>query len=432
MVEIALAALAVLVLTLSIGVPLPMCFGAALMVMSLVGGVTMKGTMLWGYGQLANPVLLAIPLFILAGTLMSVSGIAASLLRLVNVFIGHVRGGLGVVATLCCAIIGAISGSGLTGVAAIGPLLIPEMAKQGYPRGYASALVACSSVLGLLIPPSVTMIVYGWVTDTSILACFLATLGPGLLITFNLALVNLYKARKFKLQLDAKPDLKTLLRDARKRTVIAAPALLMPFIILGGIYGGVLTPTEAAAVAVIYAVPVGFLIYKGLTFRTLLDAGKEAGTAIGAIMLMILFSLILSQMLVLESIPQKMVEVIFEFTQDKTLILILVNVLLFIVGMIVNDITAIILVAPLLLPLMNAIGIDPVHFAAIIGVNTALGGITPPYASILYMGARIGNVKVVDIVGPALHFLLFAFGPAVLLTAFWPDLALFFPRLFGY
>ena len=274
------------------------------------------------------------------------------------------------------------------------------MAKQGYPRGYASALVACSSVLGLLIPPSVTMIVYGWVTDTSILASFLATLGPGLMIMVSLAVVNLITARGFDLKLDAKPDLSTLVTEARRRTISAAPALLMPFIILGGIYGGVLTPTEAAAVAVIYAVPVGMLIYKGLTLRTLLDAGKESGTAIGAIMLMILFSMILSQMLTLESIPQKMVEVIFEVTQDKTLILILVNVLLFIVGMIVNDITAIILVAPLLLPLMNAIGIDPVHFAAIIGVNTALGGITPPYASILYMGARIGNVKVVDIVGP--------------------------------
>jgi len=432
MVEIALAALAILVITLSIGVPLPMCFGAALMVMSLIGGVTMKGTMLWGYGQLANPVLLAIPLFILAGTLMSVSGIAASLLKLVNVFIGHVRGGLGVVATLCCAIIGAISGSGLTGVAAIGPLLIPEMAKQGYPRAYASALVACSSVLGLLIPPSVTMIVYGWVTDTSILASFLATLGPGLMIMVSLAVVNLITARGFDLKLDAKPDLRTLVTEARRRTISAAPALLMPFIILGGIYGGVLTPTEAAAVAVIYAVPVGMLIYKGLTLRTLLDAGKESGTAIGAIMLMILFSMILSQMLTLESIPQKMVEVIFEVTQDKTLILILVNVLLFIVGMIVNDITAIILVAPLLLPLMNAIGVDPVHFAAIIGVNTALGGITPPYASILYMGARIGNVKAVEIVGPAMRLLLYAFLPTVLLTAFWPDLALFFPRLFGY
>ena len=432
MVEIALLALGVLVITLTIGVPLPFCFGAALMVMSLVGGITMKGTMMWGFSQLANPVLLAIPLFILAGTLMSASGIAASLLRLVNVFIGHIRGGLGVVATVSCAIIGAISGSGLTGVAAVGPLLIPEMAKQGYPRGYASALVACSSVLGLLIPPSVTMIVYGWVTDTSILAAFLATLGPGLMIAFSLSVTNLVMARKFDLKLDARPDFATLMSEARKRVITAAPALLMPFIILGGIYGGVLTPTEAAAVAVIYAVPVGFLIYKGLSFRSLLDGCKESGTAIGAIMLMILFSLILSQMFVVEAIPQKMVSVIFEFTQDKTAILILVNVLLFFVGMIVNDITAIILVAPLLLPLMTAIGVDPIHFAAIIGVNTALGGITPPYASILYMGARIGNVKVVEIVGPALKFLFFAFLPTVLLTAFWPDLSLFFPRLFGY
>lgn len=432
MVEVAMLSLLILVLTLSIGVPLPFCFGAALMVMSVIGGVTMKGTMLWGLGQLANPILLAIPLFILAGTLMSVSGLAASLLRLVNIFIGHVRGGLGVVATFSCALIGAISGSGLTGVAAIGPLLIPEMVRQGYPRGYASALVACSSVLGLLIPPSVTMIVYGWVTDTSILAAFLATLGPGLLITLNLAVVNLVLARRFDLKLDAKPDFTTLVVETRKRTVHALPALLMPFIILGGIYGGILTPTEAAAVAVIYAIPVGFWIYKGLTWQTLLESGKESATAVGAIMLMILFSLILSQMFVLESIPQKLVKVIFDFTQNELLILLLVNVLLFVVGMIVNDVTAIILIAPLLLPLMKAIGVDPVHFAAIIGVNTALGGITPPYASILYMGARVGGAKVVEVIRPAMTFLIFAFLPTVLVTTFWPELSLFFPRLFGY
>ncbi|WP_345792328.1 TRAP transporter large permease [Thauera sp. JM12B12] len=432
MVEVAMLSLLILVLTLSIGVPLPFCFGAALMVMSVIGGVTMKGTMLWGLGQLANPILLAIPLFILAGTLMSVSGLAASLLRLVNIFIGHVRGGLGVVATFSCALIGAISGSGLTGVAAIGPLLIPEMVRQGYPRGYASALVSCSSVLGLLIPPSVTMIVYGWVTDTSILAAFLATLGPGLLITLNLAVVNLVLARRFDLKLDAKPDFTTLVVETRKRTVHALPALLMPFIILGGIYGGILTPTEAAAVAVIYAIPVGFWIYKGLTWQTLLESGKESATAVGAIMLMILFSLILSQMFVLESIPQKLVKVIFDFTQNELLILLLVNVLLFVVGMIVNDVTAIILIAPLLLPLMKAIGVDPVHFAAIIGVNTALGGITPPYASILYMGARVGGAKVVEVIRPAMTFLIFAFLPTVLVTTFWPELSLFFPRLFGY
>ncbi|MEI8634011.1 TRAP transporter large permease subunit [Vibrio sp. PP-XX7] len=218
-----------------------------------------------GIGQLVNPILLAIPLFVLAGTIMSQSGIAASLLRFVNVFVGHIRGGLGIVASVSCAIIGAISGSGLTGVAAIGPLLIPEMEKRGYPRAYATALIANSSILGLLIPLSVTMIVYGWVTDTSILACFLATLGPGLLVTFNFAVINLWKSKNFPLVLDDKPTFSGLMKEASSRTVHAVPALLMPVIILGGIYGGIMTPTEAAAVSVIYAIPIGFMIYKGLT-----------------------------------------------------------------------------------------------------------------------------------------------------------------------
>lgn len=146
MIEIALVAIALLVITLTLGVPLPYCFGAALMVMYFIGDVTMRGMMLWGFQQLGNPVLLAIPLFVLAGTIMSESGIAASLLRFVNAFIGHVRGGLGVVAAVSCAVIGAISGSGLTGIAAIGPLLIPEMEKRGYPREYATALIANPSM----------------------------------------------------------------------------------------------------------------------------------------------------------------------------------------------------------------------------------------------------------------------------------------------
>jgi tripartite ATP-independent transporter DctM subunit len=432
MIEVAFLAIGVLVLLLTLGVPLPYCFGGALMVMYFVGDVIMKGNMLWGFQQLGNPVLLAIPLFVLAGTIMSESGIAASLLRFVNAFIGHIRGGLGVVAAVSCAIIGAISGSGLTGIAAIGPLLIPEMEKRGYPREYATALIANSSILGLLIPPSVTMIVYGWVTDTSILACFLATLGPGLLIMISFSVINLWMSRKFNLKLDDKPNLSELAGEVAKRGVHAFPALLMPIIILGGIYGGVMTPTEAAAVSVIYAIPVGFLIYKGLRWDNFLSAGKEAATAVGAIMMMILFSMILSQMFVMESIPQKIVGFIFEITQNKLVLLILVNILLFLVGMVVNDVTAIILIAPLLLPLMEAIGVSPVQFAAIMGVNTAMGGVTPPYASILYLGARIGNVKVTKVIPPAMRLIILGYVPVVFLTSFWPDLSLFLPRLFGY
>ncbi|MCB9957567.1 MAG: TRAP transporter large permease [Rhodospirillaceae bacterium] len=432
MVEVALLAIALLVLTLTLGVPLPYCFGSALMVMYFVGDVTMRGMMLWGFQQLANPVLLAIPLFVLAGTIMSESGIAGSLLRFVNAFIGHIRGGLGVVAAVSCAVIGAISGSGLTGIAAIGPLLIPEMEKRGYPRAYATALIANSSILGLLIPPSVTMIIFGWVTDTSILACFLATLVPGLLIMTSFSIINLWMSRKFDLILDEKPTFKGLSREVGRRGVHAFPALLMPIIILGGIYGGVMTPTEAAAVAVIYSVPVGFFIYKGLTVPSFVAAGKEAATAVGAIMMMILFSMILSQMFVYESIPQHLVQGIFAITENRVVLLILINILLFLVGMVVNDATSIILLGPLLLPLMQAIDVSPVQFAAIMGVNTAMGGVTPPYASILYLGARIGNVKVTKVIPPAMKLILLGYVPVVFLTSFWSDVSLFLPRLFGY
>lgn len=432
MVEIALLSVVVLIILLTLGVPLPWCFGGALMVMYFIGDTIMKGNILWGIQQLGNPVLLAIPLFVLAGTIMSESGIAASLLRFVSAFIGHIRGGLGVVAAVSCAVIGAISGSGLTGIAAIGPLLIPEMERRGYPRAYATALIANSSILGLLIPPSVTMIVYGWVTDTSILACFLATLGPGLLIMLNFSIVNLVMARKFPLVLDDKPTFSQLTTEVTKRGIHAFPALLMPVIILGGIYGGVMTPTEAAAVAVIYSVPVGFLIYKGLRLSNFLSAGKEAATAVGAIMLMILFSMILSQMFVMEGIPQKLVGTIFGITEDPTTLLVMILVLLLLVGMVVNDVTAIILIAPLLLPLMGAIGVNPVHFAAIMGVTTAMGGVTPPYASILYLGARIGNVKVTAVIPPAMLLIVTGYMPVVILTAFWPDLSLWLPRFFGY
>ena len=431
-VTISLIALAVLVILLSFGVPLPYCFGGALMTMCLFGGATMQGTMVWGFTQLANPVLLCIPLFVFAGTVMSESGIAASLLKFVNIFVGRIRGGLGVVASVSCAIIGAISGSGLTGVAATRPLLIPEMAEKGYPRGYATALVANSSILGLLIPPSVTMIIYGWVTDTSILACFLATLGPGLLITFLFSIVNLVMARKFPLVLDPPKKLPEAVKDGVKCTSRAVPALVMPLIILGGIYGGIMTPTEAAAVAVIYAIPVGFLIYKGLTIDTFFKAAKNSATAVGAIMVMIVFSLMLSQIFVMEDVPQALVEGVFTITQNKVLLLILINFLLFFVGMIVNDVTAIILIAPLLLPLMEAIGVSPVQFAAIMGVNTAMGGVTPPYASILYLGMRIGKVEFSEVIKPAMILIICGYVPVVFLTSLWPSLSLFFPGLFGY
>jgi C4-dicarboxylate transporter, DctM subunit len=394
MLDLVLIDVILLVVLLMFSVPLPYCFGGALAFMALAGGASMRSMMLWGFSQMISPILLASPLFILAGLIMARSGVAQHLLNFADIFVGRIKGGIGVVAVTTCAIIGAISGSGFTGVAATGPVLIPSMVEKGYPRGYATALVTVSSVLGLLIPPSVIMIIYGWVTETSILAAFLSTVGPGLAIVVTFSVINMVWVRKMpNIKLEEKlPPAKMRARNI-ERTIRALPGLSLPVIILGGIYGGVFTPSEAAAVAAVVSVPIGFWIYKELTIKTFMETVNEASLSIGAIMTMILFTLMLSQTYVLLKVPQALVEIILGITNDKVLLLIVINIFLFFVGMIVNDVTGMILIAPLLLPLVTELGISPTHFAAIMGVNLAMGGVTPPYASILYLGMRIGKCE---------------------------------------
>jgi len=388
--------------------------------------------LLWSYGQTIGTVLLASPMFILAGNLMGGSGIATRLLDVADAIVGRIKGGLGIVSVVTCAIIGAISGSGFTGVAATGPIMIPRMVEQGYPRGFATALVTVSSVLGLLIPPSTVMVVYGWVTETSILAAFLSTLIPGLIITALFSIINLIECRKWDLKLMEPMPLMDQAKLFGKRFVVAIPALMMPVIILGGIYGGIFTPTEAASVSALYSIPVGFLIYKSMTFKNLKKLTFNSVCSIGAIMSMMVICMILAQSLVMLKVPQAIVDFIFGITQNRTLIIIIVNLFLFVVGMIVNDSTGMLICAPLLLPLMTELGISKVHFAAIMGVNLAMGGVTPPYASILYLGMRIGDCEFKDILPPTLKLLIFGYVPVVFLTAFIPTLSEFLPRLLGY
>lgn len=421
-----------LVVLLMFSIPLPYCFGGALAFMAIFGGASMKSMMLWGFNQMISPVLVASPLFILAGMIMGSSGIAKHLLNFADIIVGKIKGGIGVVAVITCAIIGAISGSGFTGVAATGPILIPRMVEQGYPRGYATSLVTVSSVLGLLIPPSVIMIFYGWVTDTSILAAFLSTVGPGVLIILTFSIINLIWVRKFpNIVLEDKLPAVELKKRNIDRTLKAIPALSLPIIILGGIYGGIFTPTEAAAVAGVVSIPIGVWVYREMKGEQLKQIVNESATSIGAIMTMILFTLMLSQTYVLLQVPQALIEILFNVTTNKVVLLIIINIFLFLVGMIVNDITGMILVAPLLLPLVLELGISPVHFAAIMGVNLAMGGITPPYASILYLGMRIGKCEFSELFGPTMVFLLLGYVPVVFLTTFWPSLSLFLPRLMG-
>ena len=420
-----------LIVLLICGVALPFCFGAALMFMAFTGGVLMKSMLLWDYTQIISTTLLASPLFILAGTYMGGSGIATKLLDFVDSFVGRIRGGLGVVSVISCAIIGAISGSGFTCGAATGPVIIPRMTQQGYPRGYATALVTVSSVLGLLIPPSGIMILYGWQTGTSILACFMATVGPGVLIALLFCVINMIWTRKFDLNLEAPMPVHDRMKLAGKRGVIALPALLMPVIILGGIYGGVFTPTEAAAVAAIYSIPIGLFVYRTMTLKSFYKMTLDSLGSIGAIMAMIVFCLMLSQTFVTLRVPEKIIEVLTGVTDSRVLMLIILNLFLFVVGMIVNDATGMLLCAPILLPLALELGVDAVQFSAIMGVNLAMGGITPPYASILYLGMRVGNCPFNEILKPALVFLIFGYVPVVFLTTFWAPLSTWLPSVMG-
>ncbi|MFA9423071.1 MAG: TRAP transporter large permease [Sedimentibacter sp.] len=433
MLDLVLIDVILLVVLLMFSVPLPYCFGGALAFMAISGGASMRSMMLWGFSQMVSPILLASPLFILAGLIMARSGVAEHLLNFADIFVGRIKGGIGVVAITTCAIIGAISGSGFTGVAATGPVMIPRMVEQGYPRGYATALVTVSSILGLLIPPSVIMIIYGWVTETSILAAFLSTVGPGLAVVILFSIINMVLVRKMP-TVTLEEELPKAELKARNihRAFKAIPGLSLPFIILGGIYGGVFTPSEAAAVAALVSIPIGFWIYKEMTFKSFLETVNESSLSIGAIMTMILFTLMLSQTYVLLKVPQALVEIILGITTNKILLLIVINIFLFLVGMIVNDVTGMILIAPLLLPLIIQLGISPIQFAAIMGVNLAMGGVTPPYASILYLGMRIGKCEFHEILKPTMIFLLFGYLPIVFLTTFWSPLSMYLPTLMGF
>ncbi|MGN0883287.1 TRAP transporter large permease [Cloacibacillus porcorum] len=429
--EYAVLSIVCMTLFLAFGTPVPMCFGLALAVMHFIGGVSMQGVILYGLQQIMSPVLLSVPFFIFMGGLMSESGIAKHLLDFVNIFVGRVKGGLGIVSVVTCGIIGAITGSALTGIAAIGPIMIPQMTKEGYPKGYSTALLSCSSEIGLLIPPSIAMITFGYVTDTSILACFLSTVGPGLLVITIFSIINMIYVRDMDLVVGEKISLAKKGELVSKHFIGAFPALMLPVIILGGIYGGIMTPTEAAGVSAMYAMMVGLVIYKGLNKKNLHKCAYEAATSVGSIMLLIMVCMALSQTFVLVDLPQKLADAVLNISDNKNLILLFIILLYVFLGMLVTDMISIFLVVPLILPLVNAIGVDTVHFAAITGVTLAMTGVTPPYAPLLYLGMKIGDTDLANTMKPTLILLCLGYLPVVLLTTYVPQISLFLPRLFG-
>lgn len=426
-------ALVVLVFLMLLGVPIAFSFAGMTLTLVLIYGLDMSSIMTTGFWMVNSVILMALPLFIMAGYLMQRGGIAESLIGFSNSLIGRIKGGWGATLVVTSGIFGAMSGTATAATAAIGTILMPTMAERGYPRGYSAALLGISSLLAILIPPSITMILYAFVTRQSVAACFLTTVGPGILLMLILIVINaVYTNRLSGLKIEPPLHFKAQVKKVGRQTVHASPALLTPFIILGGIYGGVFTPTEASAVAVAYSIPIGFFVYRGLKLGIFGRSLYDAATTTGVIMIILLFSMVASRIFTLERIPQQLTALILGVSDNKYIILLMVNIFLIFMGMIMDDVSVTVIIAPMLLPTMMEIGIHPVHFGAIVGTSVVIGANSPPVAPILYMACRIGKVRMDEIIKPALMFMLIGALPVMLITTYLPDISLFLPRLFGY
>jgi tripartite ATP-independent transporter DctM subunit len=361
---------------------------------------------------------------------MGASGISDRLIQFVNTFVGRFRGGLGAVTVVCCALFGAISGSGASAIAAIGSIMIPKMVEEGYPRGHSTALVGCSSVLALLIPPSIPMIVFALTGGLSVAACFLSTILPGIIIVIIYCVLNvIYLRNVTTLRTAPKIPFTDQMRDIAVSTGRAIFALLMPLIMLGGIYSGICTPTEAAAVALVYTLPVGFFIYRGLNLRAMGAAFVQGAMNSGAILIILFFLFTLSRAMVLEQVPAALANGLMSVSENKYIVLVMINILLLLVGMLVDDVSGSILAAIILMPVIQKIGVHPIHFAAIVGTNLGLGNNTPPCAPLLYMAGAVGGLPLNKYIMPAFKFMVLGHLPVVFIVTYLPDLALFLPRL---
>jgi tripartite ATP-independent transporter DctM subunit len=368
----------------------------------------------------------------MAGGLMRDADISKRLIAFTMAFLGRIKGGLGMVCVVSCTIFGAISGSASAAIAAIGSVMIPEMVEQGYSRGYATGLVAASSMLALLIPPSIPMIVFAMTAQISILAAFLSTLLPGVLMMTAYCIINLIMSRRMQsLKVAPKMPMPQTIAEIGRSTRHAGFALFMPVLVLGGIYGGVFTPTEAAGMSAVYAVLVGFFVYKKMTLKGVANNIKSSMVTSGVVMILLFFILMVSRIMVTYQVPQQLTEFIFSFTTNKWLVLMMLNVILLLMGMLVDDVSGNILSAAILLPIAKSVGIDPIHFAAISVTNLSLGNITPPCAPMLYLAGLIGgNLPLNEYVKPAACFMIFGAVPVILAVTYVPEFALILVNLF--
>jgi C4-dicarboxylate transporter DctM subunit len=376
-------------LLLIVSAPIMVALGGCALVYALVGGAAPITTLIQTtFGGLASFPLLAIPLFMLAGNLMNQGGLTPDLVRFARLLLGHLRGGIGHATILACAVFSAISGSAVATVVAIGIVMIPAMKKAGYGEDVAASITSTAACLGPIIPPSIPFIIYGVTANVSIAGLFLGGILPGILLASFLMIYMVLLSRRKEYPRDPRPS-------AREITIAAwraLPALFMPVMIIGGILSGIFTPTEAAGVAVVYAAGVGALYYRKLTLKGLHKGLLASGLESGMVMLLIAMSEPFAWFVALDQVPQLMVEWISHLTTSPTMILLLFNLFLLLLGIPMETAPALVIVTPVLAPVAAAVGIDPIHFGVVICMNLVLGLITPPVGAVLFAVCGTTNI----------------------------------------
>lgn len=368
--------------------------------------------------------LMAIPFFMLAGNLMKFGGLSEKLINLSNSLVRGFKGGLGHVTILASMFFAALSGSAPATVMAIGSTTIPQMEKHGYDRGYATALAASAGTIGVIIPPSIPFVIYGVVSGASIGDLFVAGIIPGILIGVVLMITNYIFARKYGYGGQGHANFKEFFHELKD----AIWALLVPVIILGGIYGGIFTPTESAVVAVVYTLIIGFFVYKELTWKKVWEAFMETAALNGTTTFMVGLSMSFAAYLTLAGIPSAVGRTILSLNAGPVVILLLINLVLLVIGCFVDNISSTIILTPILLPIVEGLGMSPVQFGIVMTVNLAIGFITPPYGVNLFYGSAIGKVTIEELSKRILPFIAAMIACLMLLT-FVEPISMFLPNI---
>jgi tripartite ATP-independent transporter DctM subunit len=413
-----------LFLMIALGVPVAYALGIASLVGALWIDIPLDAVMLKISDGVDNFALLAIPFFVLAGAIMAEGGMARRLVAFASVFVGFIRGGLALVNILASTFFGAISGSSVADTASIGSVLIPQMEKNGYPRVFATNVTICGSVQAILIPPSHNAVIYSLAAGgtVSIAHLFLAGVMPGLLLGFTLMAMCLFVARKQNFPKGERIPL----RQAVKISIDALWGLVTMAIIMGGILGGVFTPTESAAVACVYAFLVTMLVYRDYRWRDLPRLVHRTVKTVAIVMILIGFASGFGYIMALMQLPAKVTAFLTGLSGNKYVILMLVNAMLLVLGTLMDMAPLILICTPILLPVMTSLGVDPIHFGMIMLVNLGIGLITPPVGSVLFVGCAVGKVPIEAVVRTIWPFYIGLF-LVLLVVTYVPAISLWIP-----